>query len=554
MFIKRAISISLSVTLIIQSVFVQNLMAETNMIGTPSVTDDNSSITCRLKSQEDYFPVGDTTGNSIFIKREVVRECNVTKTVLGACKKWKTERHVGSVTNEAYSSFDTKDYSDSVGSFFSTMGAYDQMEHLWSGFSGYCISGTLRDFNWASDPMFWSSLAVDYAMNQPGISNKNKCLVSAAFNVIQTTVDALKKGSNSGNDCNPIDEICSDSEGDNPDNQSNANIKTMDLQVFEDLSDSMSSQGKNIYDFIEVLDDGSQTGTVTFRYKRKSEITQGTTNMSGANKAAEEMRKLQLEIGLGIAAAQMIACLNAKGFSVGGAGATKTTTKDQSKQKIQMGLNELIDIAGSALPTPYGPIAAVLAKLIVAMAMSYSKVNSCQNRNDAEQLGSRHLKTYKSLKFDLCKPMWDSCEDKFFWGKCALTGYHYCCYDQVLTKVLVEQIKAELGREWTNCTGISLRDLNYISFRQCTTTEMQDGIDGAHVYGLSISSRKNPSGSTGIHNYKGPVYDPEDAFQYKHKCMDLTEFKNFLESELGEDIDTDQFSDFWDSLTKKQPI
>ena len=79
----------------------------------------------------------------------------------------------------------------------------------------------------------------------------------------------------------------------------------------------------------------------------------------------------------------------------------------------------------------------------------------------------------------------------------------------ILTKVLVVKLKAQLGRDWTHCTGISLRDLNYVSFRQCTDAEKASGLDG------------------GIENQTGAKdgsYDPTQTFQYQNKCVDLTEF------------------------------
>jgi hypothetical protein len=222
-----------------------------------------------------------------------------------------------------------------------------------------------------------------------------------------------------------------------------------------------------------------------------------------------------------------------------------TTTDDQTKGYIQAGLNVAIDQAVPFMG-PYGIFIGAALKILVAVAMSYDSVDTCGDEDDAQEQGSRHEKTYYSLEQNLCRPIWDECEDEFFWGSCALEGYHYCCYDQLLTKILVQQIKAELGRESTNCTGISLRDLNYISFRQCTASEMASGIDGAKAYGKAIL----PSSHV---DFDGPTYDPTAAFQYKHKCMDMTEFKEYLEAQMGEDLDMDTFTDYWNDLMQKSP-
>jgi len=605
--IKKIITIITIVSILTTQVFANGI------VGLPIVSDTGASVQCNFNSQEEFYPVGDTSGKSIFTKRDVIRDCNVTKEVQGACLRWREDRVIGSVPTEAYSSFDSRDYSDTIGSFFATVGAYDQMEHLWSGFEGYCVSGTLRDFNWVGDPMFWASLAMGYFMSggkagavsksfnngvntvgkaaiTEGASNAaaaaavdsfsdevinssgtelwsasaseaaaygvnkavnelGKCLVSASFSLGAATAAFLTAGSGEVNqDCNPIDEICGDENKDNGESE----IQTMDIQTFVDLSNGFTENGDNIYDFIEVIDDGSQTGVVSYIYISTDQMGIENMDMQAANELMEKVRNAQMIFSMGVAAAGLAACMSS-GAAYGSGTSNATTTKDPDRAKIQSGLNMGIDYAAKLVPPPAGPVIAVVAKLVVALAMSYSKIDSCNSKEDAQKMGSRHEKTEKSLRFNLCRPMWDSCEDDFFWGSCALQGYHYCCYDQLLTKVLVTQIKAELGREWTDCTGISIRDLNYVSFEQCTPAEMADGIDGAHAYGVSVNPRISSNG-TGIPDYEGPVWNPEDAFQYKHKCMDLTEFRDFLQAQIGEDIDPDSFKDFWNGLTKKQPI
>ena len=579
--------------------------------GTPEVSDPNTNIVCNFDYSEDFYPIGDTSGKSIYTKQEVVRDCNVTKQVQGKCLRWREEKTIASVPTEAYNTFDNTNYSDSVGAFFATAGAYDQMEHLWSGFAGYCVDGTLRDFDWVSDPMFWGSIAMSYLMsggeagsvsdgfnegvnsvgeaaitesgkeaaaeaavdsfseeviNEAGtelweasaeeaaaygvnkaVTSLGKCLVSSTFNVAMATADYLMAGSGASemNDCNPIDEICGNEEDSSA---GESEIQTMDVVTFTDLANSFAEQGDNIYDFIEVYDDGADSGVVTFRYKQTNEMGLEGMDTDAANEMLEKMQQIQFAIGVGIAVGGMAACVFTDG-AVGGGTSVENTTKDSDKQMLQSGLNAAIDIAAK-FAGPYGPAVAVVGKVLVALAMSYDSIDSCHNKDDASKMGSRHEKTEKSLRFDLCRPMWDTCEDEFVWGECALQGYHFCCYDQLLTKVLVEQIKAELGREWRSCSGISIRDLNYVSFRQCTVTEMADGIDGAKSYGIS-SIGDTPFVPDG---YDGPIWNPEEAFQYKHKCMDMTEFEEYLEAQLGESIDKDSFEDFWNGLTKKDPI
>ena len=144
------------------------------------------------------------------------------------------------------------------------------------------------------------------------------------------------------------------------------------------------------------------------------------------------------------------------------------------RASLRNGVMAGIDFA-SKFMGPYGPIIAVALKVIAMIAMSFEDIDSCHSEDDAAMEGSRHLKTNKSLSVNLCHAIGQRCVDEWVVvGGCCMTGYDYCCYDQILTKVLVEQIKAQLPRDWAHCAGISLSDLNFISFKQCTDTQIQD--------------------------------------------------------------------------------
>lgn len=108
-----------------------------------------------------------------------------------------------------------------------------------------------------------------------------------------------------------------------------------------------------------------------------------------------------------------------------------------------------------------------------------------------------------------------------------LDGFDYCCYDQVLTRVLIEQLKAQLGRDWAHCTGVTIRDLNFVSFAQCTPVDMNQGFDGSKQMG---------------------IYDPTGSFQYKQKCVDLTSFKNYLKAQIGTEIDLSDFDSIFSDI------
>jgi len=533
---------------------------------------------CVFESSVEFSPIGDTRGNSVLSKKEVVRDCNTTIVTTGKCLKWTYHNEEASIQSEAYNGYDSEDYSDTIGDFFATAGAYDQIEHLWSGFRGHCITGILQDFDWASDPMFWGSMAMDYVMaggagsgslnsiaakaggkalskeaaNQAvkeaakeagktlskeaakaaveeAAKNLGKCLIAGTVDLAMTTADYLNDATDDSVPCNPIDEICEVNEEDLSQND----ILTMDIVEFNDMRDSFIAQDQDIDKYIQVIDNGSATGIVAYRFKELNETEDITKlNNKDIEKAKEKMKQVRAAIDIGIAALKLGSCI----YGYGNASTNQKNAHEDNSQAFNAedAINLTISVCSKLIPPPAGPLVGAALKVATAFATSYEPVNSCHKKKDAEAQGSRHEQTFKSLKYNLCRPLYDLCTQNWQWGGCSLHSHEYCCYDQLMTKVLVEQIKAELGRDWRNCTGISIRDLNYISFRQCTPEEMTSGIDGAHKYGIN--------------------WDPQSSFQYKNKCMDMTEFKDYLQDVVGTDIDTSTFNDYWSSLMDKDPI
>ena len=556
--------------------------------GIPISSDNNSSVVCTETSTSDYFPVGDTAGKTVLTKLEINRDCNVTRTVQGSCLEWKEDSITGSLPTEAYHSFKSNDFSDSVGQLMAMMGAYDQLGHIWSGYNGYCVSGIQTDFNWVQDPMFWGTMLMSYFMDsgtfnaaadsvggtvfessltpkfftdsmievgssasQDVIQNLGKCLMSSAFNLAAAVYSFTKDSNdNSGMDCDPVDEICDDANNGSDQGQ----IMTMDLTNYQDLIATIESENQNsntsfkVSDFLDVIDDGSTTGIVVYRMVSKSSLPGiAGANMDQMNKMMEQYKVIMLEVNLAIMVAGIGSCL--MGYNVGGISPPGGKVEmDAGRSLLKGGIKTAISV-GSKFCGPFGPIVSAVGTLLTEIAFSFTPVDSCHSEKDAASQGSRHTKTQKALKYNLCRPTFDACAQQYpIFGGCSLKGFHFCCYDQMLTKVLVTQMKAELGRDWAHCTGITISDLNFISFRQCSTSEMQDGFDGATMYGIPVSSDSSEFQSGDGSDVSYTSLNPEDAFQYKHKCMDLTEFKDYLSSQMGTDIDPAVFTDYWNSL------
>lgn len=593
---KKIISIFLSITLIFGS------SGWAAISGTPQLAGA-SSIECSVDTETDYFPVGDSRGNSVLSKKEIVRDCTVTKSEQGECINWKEEYVNRSLTPGTYDAYESNNYSDSLGSLLSALGAYDQIEHLWSGWKGYCEIGTKSDYSWAEDPMFWASMAMSFLMQstseggflenssvgeglngaantagnavgdvaqsagtdiatsagdvaannyidtaanytseglteafnkgvQDFYTDLGRCMIASGFEVMTSVYEFSQDDEDGSESCDPVDEICASG----AEATSESDIMTMDEVQFNDLVQMFaeSDPAQNLYDFVYVIPPSPEEGIVSFRMKVMNEFD-GVEDMDSEamDELKETIKETKLMLSLGATTLSFASC--ASGIS--GADVSSPTGTEGDRADLRQGLGMIINFAASYMG-PYGAIIAAAMKIILYVATSYQSIDSCNDEDDAKEQGLRHERTQAALEFDLCHLVKVECAEysvlagSFLQNDCVLDGYNYCCYDQIMTKILVEQLKAQLARDWAHCTGITLRDLNYISFRQCSDSQMADSttIDGAHQVGS---------------------YDPLKAFQHKYKCIDMTEFLEYLQANVSEDIDMSDFSEFWSDLTEQ---
>lgn len=578
--------------------------------GTPTPVSATGSVSCALNSEAEYFPVGDSRGNNILTKREVIRDCNVTVVQQGACIKWRESNVDRGLGPDQYNAFESNNYADTLGSLLSALGAYDQIEHLWSGWKGYCEIGTKSDFSWAEDPMFWASMAMSLIMStsEPGgltsgtsvgngfngmadslggvmqsagegmgqnlaegaanqavdtlanaavesgttltesavnsaistatekfYNDMGRCLIAGGFE-IATTLYEFAQSDGSTNDCDPVDEVCG---GIDPDEGlSSSDITTMDETQFNDLVTQFSSSEppQNIYDYVTVIPPSPENGIISFRMKKLNEMS----GVSGMDQEAmkdlqNKAKEMQMQISLGMTALSMAGCLTgAKTADIG------QPNTDEDRASLRAGASFVIDTASKYLG-PWGPVVGAALKVVLYVATSYKSIDTCHDEDDAKEAGKREERTQKSLKFNLCHLVDIECAEHsalatgaIFSSPCVLDGYNYCCYDQIMSKILVEQLKAQLGRDWAHCTGITIRDLNYVSFKQCTPAQITEPgtIDGAHQTG---------------------IYDPTKAFQYKSHCIDMGEFLEYLNAQMSSEIDMADFESFWNDITEQSP-
>lgn len=355
-----------------------------------------------------------------------------------------------------------------------------------------------------------------------------RCVIGASMDTLASLYSYAQAGA-SDDECDPVDEVCEDLTGNHTGSDYSQNEPlTMDKVKFDEMVDSFAKENKNLYDYVEVINE--EDGIVTVRLKDMSQMKEIPTDMEELEKMKEDMRKTKLQIGLALNAASFVGCLGTKEPT----GAMSQAGEGSGDRADVRKLGSMaIDYASKFLG-PWGPVVAVVAKLILYTVTSFESIDSCHDEDDAKEAGKRHEKTQKALKFNLCHFVKEECVDNnflaalFSGGGCTLTGYWYCCYDQILTRILVVQLKAQLGRDYTHCTGITLRDLNYVSLRQCSVAEMKTGIDGAA---------------------EGSNHNPKNSYQYKNKCVDMREFIEYLQATIGTDISMGDFEMFWNDLS-----
>lgn len=535
-----------------------------------SFADSVISEVCVDKGAEEYFPIADERGNTILTKKEVNRDCTLTKEVQGSCIKWETIKEDFVIDAEDYDAYRSRNHEGAMGSLLAMIGAYDQLEHLWSGWKGYCEIGTKTNFDWASDPMFWAGLmasaimdgsseggfledtsfgkGIQGAQTSMGASmgslgawvgeNAGKCLMASGFDMATSLYQYLSPNA-SDDMCDPVDEFC----GDELEQTEESDLITIDKQQYDD----MIAQHPDLSEYIIILDE--QNGILTIRYKNINELEgAGTANQAQLDEMMEKLKQYQLMGSIAIASVKMAACMG----SNGAIGTTNDTASNGAADENPISVKNGIGMAISSIPAewlgPYGVLIKAALQIMLNFMYSFQDIDSCHNQDDADEQGGRHQKTYEALPHNLCYFVYDkcvdNCGDSFMGLAKELRGYNYCCYDQILTKVLVVQLKAQLGRDWSHCTGITLRDLNFVSFRQCRDDEKANGIDGGKEGLGNVGSSKDGTPKTPEEG----GYDPTTTFQYKNKCIDLTEFKEYLSSQIGDDIDLSDFESIFSDV------
>ena len=464
---------------------------------------------CQVTQEILHQPIGDETGSQVMTAKKVYRTCEKTVTAQGRCVLWDynpSEMSIPTVDGVAQEEFV---HNGSFGSVMATFEAINRSRAMFNGVKGYCEYGTTTNFDWLNDPAMWASLMLSAAgsgafgesaaaFTEPLTSGFGGCLVGGALDLTSAAL-ALNA---SEPDCDPVDEFCDESAEE--EDQLNDPALTDSITV-EDFN-QLKAENPNFEASVVVIDDGAETGYVVFRYKTTGELADlDNVDQEQIATAQQEAKEKQFQMRAAVATIQVAACMGSQQV-----GASDGANSSASGAVDAGGL--AANAAVSFLPFPYNTIAALALKFF----QSFDDIDSCQDEDDANAQGARHEMAYRGVRFNTCHPLLiGDVVEEWPWGDTMRQANTYCCFDSPLSKILMVQMKSQVGKGWDHCTGITLNEFAHMSFAQCSSAQMSADPDGASFRGT-----------------EGVDYDMKNSFQYKNQCMDLTSLKEYIESQV----------------------
>lgn len=178
------------------------------------------------------------------------------------------------------------------------------------------------------------------------------------------------------------------------------------------------------------------------------------------------------------------------------------------EQMATMGLSVACGFAG-----PY----AFACSLGLKVLTSFSSGNACTDEKIAMSQDPIQLKTNKFQKFGQCHATGSSCSKKIL-KKCILKKYHYCCYDQIMTRIFAEGVKEQRGTGWNSCNDITINDLKDVSFTPC-----QEGQDPKDDKCFPLSKYQELTGELKRQIKKGLAVDGDTFMNQVQNAMEVAQ-------------------------------
>ena len=144
------------------------------------------------------------------------------------------------------------------------------------------------------------------------------------------------------------------------------------------------------------------------------------------------------------------------------------------------GANVGLAIAKAALSMVCAPCGFAMTVVMDLANNVFASIDTCNDEKDAMQWSMKDFKTNKFQSKEQCHYVKSECDKKVSFGfgkKCVRTRNEYCCYDQIITKIFAEGIKAQTYPEnspdmWNSCNDITVDSLKDIVVRECKPGEI----------------------------------------------------------------------------------
>lgn len=606
-----------------------------------NASDTNTSIECVVTQEVLFQPIGDDTGKEVLTAKKIFKHCEETLKVRGNCKEWRYESSSTEIPNAYGVGIEEYRSSESMGSALAAIEAVNRTNAIFNGVKGYCEQGTIGDYAWLENPMFWASVAMSVisamgedtklddvqadetvvqqrinatetnmqntqnsiddaaatlqaslndaqalidtgtataaeialaemvvataktdlsylqtqytqletslgsaeAVKADLLADKEKiladqtglqkfsgfinegysgCATTGALNLLSSALDLYEPSA----ECDPVDEFCG-GEGDVKIDMSDPTmIQTLTIAEFEYLKLEKPDSIKAL----EVLDYGLDTGFVTVRILSTAEmINYETVDKDALEQVQEDARLLQFEIRAAVTTIGVAGCMGKNLYDIE-FGNPPTSTGGDGGSSSDLASNTAVSVMKALVPAPYN----MIASTVMNLATTWKKINSCGDEDDANEKGSRHVKAYRGIRFNTCHPtkLPEVVEKWPLFGGTMRTGYEYCCYDSPISKILMIQLKSQLGKGWTHCTDVTTNELSNASFRACTPQESNPAVNGGFQDGKSFRGKE------------GVDYDMKNSYQYQYRCMNLNELEDYIESQIPVDFSQSHVSEF----------